>query len=260
MAPIQCVTWGHPETTGSPCADYFLSSELLETADADGHYTESLVRMPLLGTFYERPVLSGPTRNRASLGLPEDRHVYLCPQTLFKFHPDFDAILAGIVAADPQAEIVLLEGRVPAWTERLRKRWASTIPQATHRMRFLPAVPRDDFLSLLKLAEVIIDPLHFGGGNSTYEAMGMGTPVITLPGDFLRSRITYAMYQKMGWTDLVVQSPEAYVAAAVACVVDPEVRTRVRQAIVQRADCLFEDPREVRVLEDALVMLANRPA
>ncbi len=55
FAPVQGVTWGHPETTGSAAMDFFLSSELLETEQGHEHYTERLVRMPLLGTYYERP-------------------------------------------------------------------------------------------------------------------------------------------------------------------------------------------------------------
>jgi len=49
MAPIQCTTWGHPLTTGSPAIDWFISSELMETAESDGHYTERLARLPNLG-------------------------------------------------------------------------------------------------------------------------------------------------------------------------------------------------------------------
>src|SRR5439155_19228973 len=54
MAPVQCVGWGHPVTTGSPTMDYFVSSELLEVPGADEHYTEQLVRLPSLGTYYHR--------------------------------------------------------------------------------------------------------------------------------------------------------------------------------------------------------------
>jgi hypothetical protein len=53
---------------------------------------------------------------------------------------NFIRILAGILAADPKAEIVLLERLVPAWTERWQRRWTSTLPQSAHRLRFLPAV------------------------------------------------------------------------------------------------------------------------
>lgn len=43
LAPVQCVTWGHAETTGIETIDYFVSSDLMETAAAEGHYSEKLV-------------------------------------------------------------------------------------------------------------------------------------------------------------------------------------------------------------------------
>ena len=52
--------------------------------------------------------------NADAFGSPfNDRpHTYVCPQTLCKFHPDFDEVLAGILNGDVLAKIVLLEGRV----------------------------------------------------------------------------------------------------------------------------------------------------
>ena len=55
LAPVQCVAWGHPETTGMPTIDYFLSSDFMEPPDAATHYTESLVRMPHLGHISRPP-------------------------------------------------------------------------------------------------------------------------------------------------------------------------------------------------------------
>jgi predicted O-linked N-acetylglucosamine transferase (SPINDLY family) len=51
------------------------------------------------------------------------------------------------------------------------------------------------------VSDVSLDPLHFGGGNTTYEALAVGTPVVTLPGPYLRSRISRALYQKMAGND-----------------------------------------------------------
>ncbi len=42
LAPVQCVTWGHPQTTGIPTVDYFVSSQLCEPSDGDSHYSERL--------------------------------------------------------------------------------------------------------------------------------------------------------------------------------------------------------------------------
>jgi uncharacterized protein (TIGR03032 family) len=252
MAPVQCVTWGHPDTTGSPFLDYFLSSDLLEVEQADEHYTERLARLPNLATFFERPVRSGPLRSREFFGLDPRRHVYLCPHTLFKFHPEFDALLAGILDADPQGDIVLLEGRVANWTRRLRARFARSLPDADRRVKFLPAQPRDDFLALLALSDVLIDPLHFGGGHTSYEAIAMGTPVVTLPGQFLRSRITQALYRRVGVTDTVVGSPDEFVKVAVSLATCPEKRADLCRRIGERSHVLFENPDDVRSLEEFL--------
>ena len=272
MAPVQCVGWGHPDTTGSPHMDYFLSSELLELPNADDHYTEELVRLPLLGTYFDRPQAPQPvfdrkpqapafqpdTDNENAFGCGSNTHSYVCPQTLFKFHPDFDEVLAGILNADPLAELVLLEGSVPAWTDRLKRRFEQTLPGGCQRVRFLPAMPREQFLQLLAEADVILDPLHFGGGHTSYEAFAVGAPVVTLPVEFLRSRITQALYRKMGFEELIVSTVDDYVATAVRLGTDPEARQRVSQQILDACPVLFEDAAEVRGLENWLWSLTER--
>jgi len=60
LAPIQCVSWGHPVTTGLPTVDLFLSSDLMEPPEGDSHYTERLVRLPHLSICYEPLPLPSP--------------------------------------------------------------------------------------------------------------------------------------------------------------------------------------------------------
>jgi predicted O-linked N-acetylglucosamine transferase (SPINDLY family) len=208
-----------------------------------------LVRLPKLGTFYYRPQLSGPPRSREFFGLPADGHLYLCPQTLFKFHPDFDAALAGILQRDPQAELVLLEGRIANWTARLKRRFSRTLGEASARVRFLPAQPNADFLHLLSLADVVLDPFLFGGGNTSYEAFAVGAPVVTWPSPYLRGRLTLAMYRKLGWLDCVADSAEQYVDLAVRLATDRPHREMIREKLQATSHVLFEDLEEVRALE-----------
>ena len=33
LAPVQCNAWGHPDTSGLPTLDYYLSSDLMEPPD-----------------------------------------------------------------------------------------------------------------------------------------------------------------------------------------------------------------------------------
>ncbi len=89
----------------------------------------------------------------------------------------------------------------------------------------------------------------FGGGNSTYETLAAGTPVVTLPTEFLRGRISRALYTKMGFTELVCASPEEYVEQALRLANDADYRAHVVARIAETVDVLFEDASEVRDLE-----------
>jgi predicted O-linked N-acetylglucosamine transferase (SPINDLY family) len=260
MAPVQCVTWGHPVTTGSPAIDYFISSQWLETAEADDHYTERLIRLANLGTYYYCPRLTSPPRTRESFGLDSARHVYLCPQTLFKIHPEFDAYLGEILRRDPKGDLVLLAGRQPQWTQLLRERFERTMPDVASRVRFLPGLPYQEFLQLNAAADVLLDPIHFGGGNTSYEGLAVGTPIVTQPGPYLRSRITLALYRKMNLTDCVAAAFEHYVDLSVRLGSDPEFRAAVSEKILEACPVLYEDRQESDEIERFLVWAAaERP-
>jgi protein O-GlcNAc transferase len=245
MAPIQAVTWGHPDTTGSPTIDYFVSSALAETPEAQSHYTERLERLPNLGVYYERPQLTGSKRTKESFGLSHNKHTYLCPQTSFKFHPMFDEALRGILESDPNGELVVLEGRVAPWTEALKRRWERVLPDGIRRVKFLKTLSQPDFLHLLASADVLLDPFPFCGGNSSYEAFAVGSPVVTYPSPFLRGRLTAAMYRRMGLESLVSQNVKQYVDAAVALGTDRDHNRAVRKAIESQSGVLFEHQDEI---------------
>lgn len=255
FAPIQMATWGHPDTSGSRMMDYYLSSRELERPDGQADYSEKLVLLPSLGINYQRPQLAENAKGRSQLGLPPDKHLYACPQTLFKFHPDFDEVLATILRDDPLAEIVLLEGRLPEWTHRLKRRFRRTLPEQGSRVRFLPALPRADFLSLLAVSDVVLDPLHFGGGNSSLEAIAVGAPVVTICGNYLRSRITSAIYTQIGYHELVAKDPAHYAALAVRLGTDRIYRAAVVERLKAAAANLFDDRRASMELETCLLGL-----
>ena len=95
----------------------------------------------------------------------------------------------------------------------------------------------------------MLDPLHFGGGNTVYQAFALGVPVVTWPGAFARGRVTYALYKRMGMMDLVVDSPVSYVEVAVRLARDKVFRDRTSKAIQERSKVIYEDIEAVRELE-----------
>ncbi len=241
FAPVQCATWGHPITTGSRHMDYFVSSETLEVADADSHYTERLQRMRHVNAYYYRPD-SVETVPASTFGFDADKNIYLCFQNLFKIHPQFDAILRGILERDRDAIIVMMEGKYANWTNLLKKRFERQLGGHHERVIFLPTQNHPRFLALHTIAKVSLDPIHFGGGNTTYEALALGLPVVTWPSEFLRGRISAALYQQMGWMDCVVDSEESYIEKAVALGTNSEYQRATSKAILEHCGAIFEDP------------------
>jgi predicted O-linked N-acetylglucosamine transferase (SPINDLY family) len=100
---------------------------------------------------------------------------------------------------------------------------------------------------------VLLDPITFGGGNTTYEALALGTPVVTLPGELMRTRIARALYAKAGYGELAVSSAEEYVDTAVALGTDRGCRQAARDRIEQTCEVLYEDAAEVRDLEAFMI-------
>jgi predicted O-linked N-acetylglucosamine transferase (SPINDLY family) len=251
LAPVQAVSWGHPNTTGSNTLDYFVSAESIEPTDADLLYSERLIRMSRLPCTYEPPADAPDSTTRADFGLPESGTLYGCPQSLFKFHPEFDAILAEIAAGDPQGHIVVIDGAQPALNDLLRRRWQRNQPSLVDRVRFLPRMTRERFLALMVHFDVLLDPIHFGSGNTLYEAMVRGTPIVTWPGRFMRGRIVAAAYRQMG----IVEAPIArrladYAPLALALGRDPARREALRQASLAAAKRnLFDDRQAVTDFE-----------
>ncbi len=250
LAPVQCVSWGHPVTTGVPAIDYFISATSIEPADAQTHYSERLILLDRLPSYYWRPHHHANAFTRAEMGFAADAKLYVCPQSLFKLHPDFDLVLATLLRRDPKARLLLLSGVHKHWDRLLAARIAKTFPDIVERVIFVPRIPQTEFFRLLMMADVILDPPFFGGGNTSYEAFAMGLPIVTWPGAFMRGRVTEGCYRQMGFTELVADSLDSYVEIALRLANDNEWRERVKREIATRSAVLYEDARVITELED----------
>lgn len=260
-APVQTVTWGHPDTTGLKTIDYFLSCDLFEAPGAEQFYTEKLIRFPRASSCYQPVIIPAELGSKSVFGLPEGKTLYGCLQTLFKMHPDFDQILYDIVKNDPDGILVFIEGTNPDWIRHLKKRWQCTHPLLLERSIFLPSMNLNKFMQLNAHMDVLLEPIHFGGGNTFYEAMAFGTPYVIWPGKFMRGRVMYGMYKQMGMLDVdaVVRAPvvdklEDYAPMAVKLGKDPALCRSIREHSAQAArQRLYNDLQAVRQLETFFV-------
>lgn len=264
LAPVQCAGWGHPNTTGLPTIDWFISCAEMEPHGAGEHYSERLALLPGLGTRYAIPTAEA-AGSRADFGLPEGRTTYLVPQSLFKIHPDNDDLIARVLERDANGVAVMFASHHDHLTQAFATRLAASLAKRRidihERVFFLaPFMPHPRYLRLNALCDVMLDTLHWSGGNTSLDALASGLPVVTLPGALMRGRQSQAMLRTLGAEELVASDLEAYVETAAALGRDPDRRRALSRAILARRPELFERDEPVRALEDFLEKAARSPA
>lgn len=256
LAPVQCLTWGHPVTSGLDTVDYFLSSELMEPPEGDRHYSEQLIRLPNLSIHYQ-PLPQGQgveqgRLSRASLGLRADALVFICCQSLFKYRPQEDELLVRLAQRLPQAQFLFLGQGGLARTETFRNRLSAAFQQAglsaDRHLVISEPVPADLFPSMLGLGDIYLDSLMWSGGNTSLEAATVGLPIITLEGGLMRGRHTTAILRHLGLGDWIAKDMDQLVALA-ETLADPTTRAQVAARMAERRQWLFHDDTPVRALE-----------
>jgi len=255
LAPVQVAGWGHPTTTGLPNIDYFVSSRDMEPEDAAASYRERLVLLPGLGTRYGMPAAPADA-SREELELPGGATLYLVPQSLFKIHPENDALLAEVMARDPDGRLVFFAAPYDTVTAAFQARLTATL--ASHGLRleeraiFLPYMPHAEYLRVNTVCDVMLDTLHWSGGNTSLDALACGLPVVTLPGHLMRGRQSMAMLRLLGVDELVASDAADYVAKAVRVGTDRGFRAELSARIKAGLGTLFDRDEPIRELEDFL--------
>jgi protein O-GlcNAc transferase len=219
LAAVQCASWGHPVTSGFPTIDYFLSSDLMEPADAADHYSERLIRLPNLSIHYEpaeRPLVG---IDRAQLGLRASAVVYWCCQSLPKYLPQFDGVFARIAAEVPDCQFTFIEfgggrGVTEMFRSRLQHAFRTVGLDAGDHCVFLPRLAPERFAAAIGQCDVVLDSIGWSGCNSILESLVHNVPIVTLAGEMMRGRHTAAILQMMDIGGTTARTVDEYVAIA----------------------------------------------
>lgn len=289
LSPIQICVWGHPSTTGMASMDFFVSSQLFHASShASSAFSEQLVQLSSLGFYFPRPNTTSHAENPAWLWqrpaeywaqlsemvatsqlaqLLQKRtagaRLLLCPQYLPKLHPVFDDFLLALIQR-PDVLLVLLDSpKKRQWRRTIENRWRNRMDNDPtvesifkDRVFWLAPMDPDQWLTLLALGDVMLDPFPFGGGVTSLESLAVCTPVVTLAArqtvPALAAGMLSAMAQAVADVDqrrrisnMSVASIEAYVAAVRELLDDDDALLRTREAISMSSSAIFEQQESV---------------
>ncbi|MEQ8394865.1 hypothetical protein [Thalassobaculum sp.] len=244
LAPLQAAGWGHPTTTGLPTVDRYLSAARYETADGDAHYSETLVRLPGVGVRVHPDRSPAAPFDRAALGLaPGDAAVALV-QSVFKYTPAFDTLLARIARSAPSVRFFVFAAGSPAqvafWQDRVGRTFADAGADAADHIRLLQSRPVPAFRRLLATMDAYLDPPDFSGYNTGLRAIETGCPLVTLEGPRLRHRLAAGLLREAGADATVTTDADGYVGTVLRLLNDPDLRAAAGAAQREGLDRLVD--------------------
>jgi predicted O-linked N-acetylglucosamine transferase (SPINDLY family) len=264
LAPLQCSYIGHPQTSGYPTVDCFLSGELIEPPDGDQHYTEKLVRLPNAGFHYEPIELAPVAVTREELGLRPNSIAYWCAQSLFKYLPQHDEVFPRIASEAGDCQFVFIRhfGRsvTELFQQRLERAFAAAGLKAEDHCVFLQGMGMERFAAASAQCDLMLDSIGWSGGNTTLEALAQDLPVVTCEGALMRGRVSAGILRMMGMPETVGETVDDTIALAVRMGRDRAWRAEIKARVATDKHRLYRDRACIAALEDFLDRAARRQA
>lgn len=262
LAPVQCMSWGHPETSGYSTIDYFLSSELMEPPGADAHYTEALVTLPNLSVYYEPFEVAPAQMSRSELGLRPHAIVFWCGQSLFKYLPQDDDIYPRIAHGVPDCQFAFIEhpdgkAATDVFRQRLERVFAAHGLAAADYCVILPRMLQPQFVGAIGLCEIVLDSIGWSGFTTTLDGFYHDHPVVTFAGPLMRGRHTTAVLTMMGVTDTIARTVDDYVSVAQRLATDATWRNAIKERMGATKHRVYRDRACIDALEEFLLRVVR---
>jgi protein O-GlcNAc transferase len=239
-APVQATWAGYVGTTGIPAIDYLISDPRQTPEVVDAHYVERIVRLRDCYVCYEPPAYAPPVGP-----LPALRTgcvTYGCFNNLAKIDEASIALWSTLLRDRGDRRLLLRTFAldVPRVRDRIIAHFEAHGVRPD-QLTLSPACPHRDLLDSYNAVDIALDPLAYSGGLTTLEALWMGVPVITLPGDRFCTRHSLAHLTAAGLTGLVSEDASGYLARAEGLAADLErlaaLRSRLRERMAASPLC-----------------------
>lgn len=254
LAPVQ-VKWVGMQnhSTGLAEMDWFITDRWETPAELEPLYTERLLRMP-------------------------DGYICYSPPAHAPDVEPLPALANGFITFGCLNNLAKITPRViTTWTEILRRVPCSRLILKTHQFAHRPTCERvladfarhgieparielrgssahRAFLAEYNRVDMVLDPFPYSGGLTTCEALWMGVPTLTLPGETFASRHSASHMSNAGLTDWVVPTLHDYIETAIAKASDPRSLADLRAGLRARvkASPLCDSARFGRSLAEKL--------
>jgi predicted O-linked N-acetylglucosamine transferase (SPINDLY family) len=243
-------TWlDYVGSTGLSQVDYAVTDWHHSPAGTEGDYVESLIRLPDNRFCYEPPADSPPVVASPAIRAGHATFGYF--GAIYKLGPRLFSAWSRILSRAPASRLRLI---APDSAKPRLHGIFEGLGVDPGRVDIMASVPHGELLARYGTVDIALDSFPYSGGLTTCEALWMGVPVVTFPGDRVAGRHATAHLRTAGLAELIADDVEGYVARAVSLAEEPERIATLRADLRRRlgASPLTDGPRFARSFEDAL--------
>ncbi len=258
-APIQVNYLGYPGTMGASFIDYIIADPHVIPPEHDGNFDEKVVRLPECYQPNDRKRRIWPEPySRKDCGLPDNAFVFCSFNAAYKITPEMFDLWMRLLHRVPNSVLWLLEG-FPTGAVNLHKE-AVARGIAPERVIIAPKMVTEQHLARIRLGDLFLDSFPVTAHTTASDALWVGLPVLTCPGQSFVSRVAASLLHAIGLPDMVAPSFEAYEEKAVALATDPAGLAAIRARIETNrlTTSLFDSERYTRHYEAALLGMIER--
>ena len=228
MARLQVTGIGYPVTTGLRAIDAKMLDPFILTQGASRYYAEQPLVLPqsfwCFDPMVDVPLAQDPPCIKAGA------ITFGCYGNISKINEKIIRCWGSILQQVPGSKLLLQSVNFdePTTLSSLLQRLIACGLQAD-RLQLRGSVRGSDYYRSYDDVDIILDTHPFNGGTTTCFAVYMGTPVVSMHGQSIVSRMGHTVLHNVGAPQLSVGTLEEYVSRAVELACDIPYLRRFRQ-------------------------------
>ncbi|MCZ6686426.1 MAG: tetratricopeptide repeat protein [Gammaproteobacteria bacterium] len=259
-APVQISFLGYPGTMGAEFIDYLIADGFVIPDGSESAYSEKIIRLPDSYQVNDRDrETATDTPSRTELGLPDQGMVYCCFNASQKITRQTFARWVEILNAVPGSVLWLLDPD-PRWPakDHLRSS-AKDLGLAPERLIFAKKLEQKQYLATYRHADLFLDTLPYNAHTTASDALWMGCPVLTLPGDTFASRVAGSILTAAELPELIMNSAQEYRDMAIHLGRDKQDLADLKKKLARKREtcALFDTGKFTRGFEKALLDISS---
>ncbi len=254
LAPLHVNYLGYPGTLGSEFHDYIIADPFTIPGSMEGFYTEKVIRLPHCyqpnNSMREKPLDFDLTTRTNS------EFIFASFNATFKLSSEYARIWAKILTACPDSKLWIYTNHQTTRQNILDFFFAKGIKK--ERLFFCGSVSVLDHLYRHNSIDLLLDSTPYGAHTTASDALWMGVPVLTNPGNTFASRVAASICKAHGENQFIAEGINSYYELAVNAYFSGKVSLAARKERANRLSPLFATDAYARDFVNLLkVILGN---